>query len=228
MSDEHTSREWQRIRELADEYGLKGYEVVYPRTKLDVPDFLRQEDYIPDLVVTSADEKLIIEVKTTESVRHDKHIAKISELVKQNPGWQFLFVLANPKRGESASVRLPSRERWHQLLEQSRHLALQAPELKEAAFVLAWAAFEGAVREAAVSESTGSASKLPTAKSLMSELRDAVILGLVDRKDLPQLEQLLEMRNCIVHANDGPRPSATDIAFLHNLVDEFARTPSNR
>lgn len=224
MKNEHTNREWQRIRELANEYGSKGYDVVLPRTKFDVPEFLRDEGYIPDLVVTSKDENLIIEVKTTQSVRHDKHIAKISELVNRNGNWQFLFVLTNPKRGEESSAPSPSSERWHELLEQSRQLATQAPHLTDAAFVLAWAAFEGAVREAYASAGSASQAKPATTKSPLSQLRDAAILGLLDRNDLSRLEKLFVMRSCIVHATDGPQPSATDIEFLQGLTNDIART----
>lgn len=222
MTNERTNREWQRIRELANEYAMNGYDVVYPRTKFDLPDFLREEEYIPDLVVTSPEENLIVEVKTTETLRDDKQISRISDIVNGHPHWQFLFVLTNP-RTEARQALGPTSARWHDLLEKSRQLGRQAPELSEAAFVLAWAAVEGAIREAAASEGMSSDGKRGSVKSPMSQIRDAAILGLVDRKDIPQLETLFDMRNRLVHATDGPRPSLTDVRFLQRMADEVSR-----
>lgn len=118
MKSEQANRELQRIRELADEYAKKGYTVVHPRTEKDLPPFLRNAKYIPDLIVTSDKEKLVIEVKTSETVRRDKEISRVSDLVNRQPGWQFLFVLTNPKRDPSA-IPAPNSARWHDLLAKS-------------------------------------------------------------------------------------------------------------
>lgn len=222
----HTNREMQRIRELTNEYTAKGYKVRQPRTKLDVPSFLRNEGYLPDLVVESPDENLVIEVKTSESVRQDKRISRISELVNRQPRWQFLFVLTNPK-SDSLGVRAHNSERWNELLWKSRHDSLRAPELTEAAFLLAWAALEGAVRTATAAEVRSADSAHVVTKSPMSQIRDAVMLGLVDRNDLATLEALFSLRNSIVHATDGPRPSIDNVRFLQQLVDEIIRLVSD-
>lgn len=223
MTKEHTSFEWQRIRELAHEYTSKGYSVAYPRNKFDLPDFLQNEEYMPDLILRSGEENLIVEVKTSQSVRHEKHLSRISEIVNRHPGWQFLFVLTNVK-SEVSEATPPSGARWQELLQQSRHPALEAAELWEAAFVLAWAALEGAIRESAVEAARNGERKPVMAKSPMSQIRDAAILGLVDRRDIPKLENLFSIRNGIVHAANGVRPSLADVRTLQNLVDEIIQT----
>src|SRR4051812_4000832 len=112
MKSDQVNREAQRIRELADEYTNKGYTVVYPRTEGDLPYFLQSANYIPDLVATSEKEKLVIEVKTSETVRGDKEMSRVSELVNSQAGWHFLFVLTN-SRSDVPAIPAASSTRWH-------------------------------------------------------------------------------------------------------------------
>lgn len=224
MKSNQANREAQRIRELANEYTKKGYTVVSPRTEMDLPGFLQRAGYMPDLLATSEEEKLVIEVKTSETVRRDKEMSQVSELVNRQPGWQFLFVLTNPK-SDARPISAPTSARWHDLLAKSRHAALAAPQLTEAAFLLAWAALEGAIREATVSDESSGQAKPALSKAPMSLVRDAAIVGLIDRKDLPKLESMFQMRNGIVHSIDGPDPSVQDVRDLQRLVDDVGRTP---
>lgn len=225
MKNEHVERESQRVRELADEYTKKGYAVVHPRSESDIPQFLRGQGYLPDLVATSNDECLVIEVKTARTVREDKKISRVSELVNRQPGWQFLFVLTNPKERTPAAT-VGSSERWQELLRTSRHPALQTEELSEAAFILAWGALEGALREASSTSGEDDPivdGKPVPAKSPLSQIRDAAILGLIDRKDIPKLERLFAMRNSIVHSGSGPRPTLEEVRDLQRFIDDVIR-----
>jgi hypothetical protein len=219
MKSEQANREAQRIRELADEYEKKGYTVVHPRTEKDLPPFLWNVNYIPDLVVISDKEKLVVEVKTSKTVRRDKEMSRVSDLVNRQPGWQFLFVLTNPK-SDASIIPAPNSARWHDLLTKSRHPALATPELVEAAFLLAWAALEGVLREATASDESLNETKSAFAKAPMSLVRDAAILGLIDRKDVPKLDTMFQMRNRIVHSIGGTSPSAQDVRDLQRLVDD--------
>lgn len=217
-TDQLHDREASRVRELADEYSRKGYTVTLPTTRSDLPTFLRQANYLPDLIATSDDENLVIEVKTSHSMRRDKRLAEVSDLVNQQPGWQFLFVLTNPKT-PSTSPEAPRLAHWNELLQKSRHPALQEhTELNEAAFLLAWSALEAALR----SEGSSTDASKP-AKAPLSLVRDAVILGMLDRKDMPRLESLFRIRNSVVHGIGGEVPSQSDIADVQRFVEEVAR-----
>jgi crossover junction endodeoxyribonuclease RusA len=219
MKTTRVTAEVQRIRTLAREYELKGYRVVYPRDEMDLPFFLRDENYLPDLIVTSDKENLIIEVKTPKTVKRDRQISQISELVNRQPGWQFLFVLTRAKKDASFSSSTDSR-RWQELLEKSRDPALAKPELNEAAFLLSWAALEGVIREAIASNAVPT--EMVGTKAPMSLVRDAVIRGLIDRADVPRLEVLFQIRNELIHSMGGAKPSMEDVSMLQRLVDEIA------
>src|SRR5262245_1154548 len=92
MTLESSKRESDRVRELANEYRRKGYGVHAPSNQDDVPDFLRGTNYIPDLVVQSPRENLVIEVKARRSESALKQLSNISELVNRQPGWEFVLV----------------------------------------------------------------------------------------------------------------------------------------
>lgn len=226
MKTTQVNPEAQRIRELAREYELKGYKVAYPHNDTDLPIFLRDESYLPDLIVTSENENLIIEVKTSETVKRDRQISHISELVNRQPGWQFLFVLTRSKK-DASFTSLPSSGRWQELLKKSRHPGLANPELSEAAFLLSWAALEGAIREA-IGGSGANQNEVVSRKAPMSLVRDAAIHGLIDRADVPRLEALFQIRTDLIHSMGRERPSMEDVSELQKLVDEIASASRRR
>lgn len=218
MSTELQNREAQRVRELAVEYSRKGYDVNLPTDQSTLPQFLKEANYLPDLIVKSAAECLVIEVKTSESLRRDKRLSEVSDLVNRQPGWQFLFVLTNPKTPTVAPVTATS-ERWQDLLAKSRHPALrQHPELSDAAFLFAWSAFEALLRSDEQKDDSPRA-----AKTSLSLVRDAVIKGLLDRKDMVRLEALFRVRNSILHAGGAACTSAEDVADVQRYAEEIAR-----
>jgi hypothetical protein len=222
MKSKQPNRESQRVRQLAAEYTKKGYTVVHPRAIGDLPFFLRNANYIPDLIVTSERENLVIEVKTSKSLKEDKAISRVSDLVNRQPGWQFLFVLTRSKTDESISPA-PITARWHDLLRKSRDSALAKPEFVEAAFVLGWAALEGLLREATSGDKLLKQTASGLVKAPMSLVRDAAILGLIDRKDVPKLDAMFHMRNQVVHSITSTRPTLQDLSELHRLVDDIIR-----
>lgn len=57
----------------------------------------------------------------------------------------------------------------------------------------------------------------------MSLVRDAAMLGLIDRKDMAKLDAMFEMRNRIVHSIGGASPSAQDLRDLQRLLDDVLR-----
>lgn len=219
MTSDQFDRESSRVRELAEEYLRRGYKVIVPSGPSDLPEFLKGSNYIPDLLVTSDAENLVVEVKTSNSLKGDKRLAAISEIVSKQPGWQFVFVLTNPKQ-QTSRRQLHIVSRWQELFDKSRHPSLlENPELSDAAFLLAWSALEGLLR----SEMDTQVSSNRKFKSSLSLLRDAVIHGLLDREELPKLESFFRTRNSILHSTDGSIPNQQDVADLQRCIVEIRR-----
>jgi len=89
--DKYT-REHRKVLQLAREYTRKGYEV-----SCEVP--LGKNKLRADLVARKGNETIVIEVKTSDSLRAEK--GEISQLAKyvatSIPGARFDLVLTNPR-----------------------------------------------------------------------------------------------------------------------------------
>ncbi|SAK56194.1 hypothetical protein AWB76_02247 [Caballeronia temeraria] len=218
MNHKSSNRERQRIRDIADEYSKKGYRATVPRASSDLPEFLRAEGYLPDLILVSDHDGLIVSIKSSESLRSDAELARISDMINAQEGWQFLFILSNPRSRHLPIVGRKSASRWREYLEKSRYSVLQEPELVDAALLFAWASLEAIVRETLQRDETRGREE--SFESPLSQMRDAVILGLLSRDALPRLESIWQIRTCIVHAVDGPPASIADVNFLQDRVRE--------
>lgn len=87
MEEKYFKREQDKIKELAKEYKNKGYEVIVQPSLKELPSFLKNASYQPDLIVRSPKENLVIEVKSSESIASARNLEK------------FLFLLVIKKNG---------------------------------------------------------------------------------------------------------------------------------
>lgn len=99
------NRERKKIAELAREYSARGYQVF-----ADIPNYESPAsiDAIkPDLIVKKGDEIIIIEVKTSDSLKMSKDaIAHLARYAKKVPGVRFDLVITNPKPQSSIQVKV--------------------------------------------------------------------------------------------------------------------------
>lgn len=100
---EHQSPlEHRRILKLAQEYRNEGYAVtVYPDAK-DLPDVLAQCPL--DLVARGDNATVAIEVRTRETLtlNGSKDLRRITDTIKEIPGWVFELVVTNPRQARKA------------------------------------------------------------------------------------------------------------------------------
>jgi hypothetical protein len=219
MKTELTNRESQRATELANEYKKKGYAVVVPRSVEDVPPFLRGSNYIPDLIATSKEEKLIIEVKSSATIKTVDALASISELINAQKDWQFVLVVTNPK-DQPIQAKTTSSSKAREFLEKSKQLiGLNDGTLLEASFIYAWIATEASLR--LLMRRSGEQNR--PQQSTLSLIRDAAIIGELDREDAQHLEKLYKLRSSIMHAVDDSAPSANDVQWLSHLANSILR-----
>lgn len=99
------NRERKKIAELAREYSARGYQVF-----ADIPNYnspLPIDEIKPDLIVKKGDETIIIEVKTSGSLKRSINtIAHLALYAKRVPGARFDLVLTNPKPQSSVQVKV--------------------------------------------------------------------------------------------------------------------------
>lgn len=98
------NRERKKIAELAREYVARGYHVFADVLNYKSPNLI--EGLKPDLVAKKGDEMIIIEVKTSDSMKKSKDtIACLAQYAKKIPGARFDLVVTNPRPQSSVQVK---------------------------------------------------------------------------------------------------------------------------
>lgn len=197
----------RRLYEIAQEYRANGYDVVVGPSQRELPEFLR--GFEPDLVVTSEDDRAVVEVKQRRSLIGAEWFSRMAQSIEEQPGWRLELVLV-PAEGEAeeAEELLPDAGniiRVHTLLSQARELGHDSM-----AIVAAFAAAENAMLLAANRAGLPLSSRSPDAmmKTLFAH-------GLLSKEAYDDLDRAMHVRNEVVHGKrtdvDG-RPWAERIA----------------
>ena len=226
MSVDLETLEKRKLDELVREYSASGYEVLVNPSTAELPGFLREIDYRPDLIARSADDNIVVEVKTRESLRGDKRLSRVSELVGRHAAWNFVLVYTNPGRGKERELRFHTvdSDKLLEVVEYARRLFGDSNEerARSAALLLLWSAFEAAAT--ATVRSTGSGRN---ARSTGAVIRDAITLGLLSREDHGFLLALLGKRNALAHGALDVDVSNAELTELADLCGELASAPTH-
>ena len=177
------------IRETAEEYRTKGYEV---STGAPLEFF---HGYIADIVARRNDETRVIEVKSRSTLAANPRIAELAGVLESKKGWTFELVLAGePERRDSPEgARLIDRTEIEERIQEAL-TALDAG-LNGGAFMLAWSACEAATRELVVREGV-SAEGITSANYALDQAR---YLGVLSGDQYRQLMDFQKHRNAVVH-----------------------------
>ena len=181
--------EYLLIKQTAEEYRSRGYEVVLAAPLEFLPGFTA------DLLVRKGDEVKVIEVKSRPSLAADPRIGELVRRIESMPGWTFeLLLVSEPEKLDSpAGARSFGNENIAHRFEEAER-ALEAG-LPEAAFLLAWSAHEAAIR--VVFAEQGITESGITGPHFV--LNQAVIHGVISRQEYKALKEMLKYRNAIVH-----------------------------
>lgn len=187
--DELALREAVTADIIAERYRQDGYEVSR-QSPLEFAPSVRA-----DLLVRKGEEVKVIEIKSRSSLAASRQTSEIARLVRSQPGWSFELVLigeaelgtplsdAHPLESEGVLERLRSAEK-----------ALDDGNA-EAAFLLAWSAYEAALRVLVVEEG------LPASDATVPDhvLDYAVFNGIVSRDDYERFREFRKLRNALAH-----------------------------
>lgn len=194
MAEKHAGREHTRLLEVAREYRSKGYKVFAEPRPSELSPFIPPQlaELKPDLIAVSGEDRVVVEIKTEQTVRSDEYLVRLAEAIEGLPGWRLELVLTNPRpvrrtlgttlaEGE-VSARLSLVE---ELVERSEGLP--------AAYVLLWTAAEAIMRRVAERKRFDA----PPAPSRL--LKELLFVGLMSRSEHDALARLAEIRNPLVH-----------------------------
>jgi hypothetical protein len=200
--------ESQRLQEFAEGYRRRGYQVLLHPTSADVPEFLN--GFQPDLIATSPEGSVIVEVKTVGTVEPGRW-RRLSELVQQHPDWRLELSALDP---QDSAPKIPLTES-----EIRRNLELASHEVKagrnELALLIAWRVTEAAMRLAAAKFEV----ELPD--DFSGTLATRLFMdGVMDREDYDLLMESLSQRNAVAHGYKR-EVTAEDVERLRAVAERI-------
>ena len=226
MDTNPTKRENERAKELAREYKRKGFKVTIEPSINQLPNFMRNLNYIPDLIVTSNKENFVIEVKSSRTIGTAKEFSHMADYIKNQKGWDFILVMTNPKDKQDirASGILPNSRHAIELFEQAESVlgSGKGVAFNNASLLIAWAGIEAAIRYY-----LNTIYKTNDFGGPQTLIRDAVMYGIVSRKDGEFLESIMLVRNSLSHGLQGRKVLKNQVKRLikigKNILNELCR-----
>lgn len=186
--------EARRLRQVAEEYRGRGYEVLLEPKGKQLPRALA--GFRPDLVARKGDELVVVEVKSRSALRRDAQLQELAKAVRAHPGWRFDLVIAST---EHDGVVPEGAQAWGERdvirrLDEARSL-LETGHL-EAALLLAWSAAEGALRILAKAEEIN-----PARQDVPYLLKQLAFRAALTREQFNLLQDMSDFRNAVAHGH---------------------------
>ena len=209
--------ERRKLDEVASQYRADGYEVLVEPAPEDTPEWLRS--FRPDLVAQRDDDHVLVEVKSSESVRVSDSLRSLADIVDKRPGWRLELIMTNrPSRKLAVEPEAPLLDPGYvsEYLEAAREMAHRG--YLEPAFLTAWIAFETAYRNAFVRDGID-----PRLGGPANVLKTLLSLGyLTSGDEMDRLQMLWEVRNRLAHGyTSAQRPWLDDVMYLLQLSERL-------
>jgi hypothetical protein len=213
--------EQQKLTELARRYAERGYDVLIQPRPEQLPAFLAY--FSPDLVLRGADGNIVIEVSTGGSAETDRRVNRLAQVVAEQPGWQFRFVLVGNDDPEwQPPVTLPSVQALRSGLDEVD--ALRRAGADRVAVLLLWSVIEGLLRYRLADRGLDPIERFASGALLKQALSE----GYVDDNDYRRLHDLLSWRNAMAHGfvQEHVSPAAVEAGrqIAEQLLQPLAET----
>jgi len=200
-----------QLERIAEQYRNEGYLVITHPDSDHLPGFAA--DFGVDIVATRGDERVLVQVKQDRSaLEADPNVPIRAGITNAQPGWKYDLVVLNqddPIRRTLRDASEPSTDQIGQMLDEAERIGqLGTPR---AAFVLAWAGLEAAMRRLA--QRAGLNGKIGTQPLLL--VRELYSSGYISPEDFRRLEETRMIRTEIVH---GLAPPALDPGLVEYLI----------
>src|SRR5579872_5644807 len=140
MSKSWTDERLKTRRNAARKYRKLGYTVVELPAEGELPSFLR--GCAPDLIATSDDDKVVLEIKRAADLRGSNEIKELAAVIDQQAGWRFELVSLGIGPWD---VVVPSEEKLERLI--ARGVALRDAGADDVAVIFLVSLLEELIRD---------------------------------------------------------------------------------
>lgn len=209
-------QELKKVNELAREYDKKGVRVVTEPNRENLPSFMKNIDYKPDLIVYGKDQNTVIEVSSSSSNVDMHNFTNVADIVNKQENWTFELVMTNPKITK-ATYEYVGPEKPKNILDkltEAKEL-FESGKYNHAAFLSTWISLESALRY-----TLANIYKKKNINSLTTLFRESVTFGVISRKDGELLRTLMEIRNSVIHGSSNEKIPNKKISHLINMCDK--------
>ncbi|WP_179007829.1 hypothetical protein [Winogradskyella forsetii] len=213
-------REQRKIKELAREYEEKGFEVLIEPNRNLLPDFLR--NYHPDLVLKKGDLNVVVEVKTSETIKNSEYLKELSAKINSIENWKFELVITNPRPNNSFRNKKYEEFTLSELENKIDKLSNSIDkDFLEPHFLYAWSLFEASSRAILKAEQPNIDRKLNPAVNI----KQLYSYGIIGRLDYEWLNKISEIRNHIVHGHQIQNSpiKEKDLNKLMRITEDFIK-----
>ena len=207
--DKAATREHQRLLEIAREYRRQGYAVTLSPTRDQLPDFLAS--FRLDMIAAHPKEKVIVEVRSQESLLQAPELDAIAKAVQDRTDWRFELVVTNPKEQsqlQPKDAKLLEPDDIAYRLQEARNLVTN--EYGEAAFLLTWSLLEAVLRRTAQAQDIDLMQDTPPYL-----LKSLFTYGLLTQEQYQTLQKGLQTRNLLAH---GYKTKQSFAQLLNDLL----------
>ncbi len=208
MNTQTKQLERERLLEVAQEYRQKGYEVILSPTHEELPDFLRDYRYRPDMIVRRGEDAALIEVKSRRSIMSSAaNLKKLAAVVNAHPGWRLELLMTNPEDA-LYSFQLEDSLQADEIksrLQIAKELTINHPE---SAILYLWSLAEATFRLLADHEGL----MLQKLESPLHLLKQLGTEGVISQTDYQLFMNAFGLRNAIAHGFKAT--SLTSVSML--------------
>ncbi|NVK41433.1 MAG: hypothetical protein HWE39_09325 [Oceanospirillaceae bacterium] len=213
-------RERRKIKELAREYEEQGYQVLVEPSRNDLPEFL--ENYQPDLILKKGNLNIVVEVKTSATIRNSEYLKELSSSVNSHENWKFELVLTNPRKKETLSsskyqeFEIPEIEKRLKQLNEFRSNSFIEPY-----FLYAWSLLEATARIILKTEQP----KIEIKLNPVSIIKQLFSYGIIGRLDYEWLNRMINTRNHLAHGHEtqGIKIDSKDLDKMTRMIEDFLK-----
>lgn len=184
--------EREAIRQYADWYSHRGYQVSIEPSPRELPDFLRT--LAPDLIAHRDGENIVVEIKTSSPASFEQ-VQRLARVLEHRAGWKLQVVYADLADPEWAPPsQLPD---ISELVARLANLDWvdEDSDQRRLQFLLLWSIIEAAGRHRL------SPLKIPLSSRISSSALIKMLLtdGIVEDNDYSVLRRGLAVRNAVAH-----------------------------
>lgn len=197
------------LEALRPEYEGRGFTYVIAPSDDLLPPFLKGLQ--PDAIARAPDRNVAVVVKRPRDRPGAVGIAEMQRLFADRPDWRFRVIVPSSDPLDALVIGEATPDAIRKRRDEVRSLALGGHG--RAAFVMAWALLEAALRFTK-GEARG------RAQSVADVIQSLAMAGSVDAATERRLRGLVALRNSIVHGDLAAEPDAADVDSVLSAVDE--------